>query len=282
MKSTCLFPARFPADAACLDPGPSRSTRPSRLRFTGIALAVALSGIAATAGAQAQDKGVFRHVMPDGRVVYSDRPDEGSGQASRLIAPQIREARPVAEDNRDAADKRSPEAKAAEEISARLRGGKTTAKAASREAAPAPGASSAAQVANAAQAAPPEPALVQSLMGVLGRADLLKRFSDTCSRTLPTSMGKYQDAAEGWQRRNGDTVAQASRILDGGLRPEHGQVIAAELKRIGEREFTQVSSASLHQRIKWCDGSVDEIKAGKLDVFNNASLTRPLAAFGKT
>ena len=55
-----------------------------------------------------------------------------------------------------------------------------------------------------------------------------------------------------------------------------------EIKRIGDREFAQVSSANMAQRIKWCDNGVDEIKTGKLDVFNNASLTRPLTSFGRT
>lgn len=278
MKSTHWFSVRRPACHGGISPDSAPTVRRADAlsRPSGRCLLLAAT-LSALAGPVCAD-GVYRHVMPDGKVVYSDRSNEGEGQSQRLIAPQIRATAPDAGKAATGTESKSPEAKAAEEISARLRGAKT-AKAAVR-AAPEPAAP--AHVPVATVAAPPDPALVQALMGVLGRADLMKRFTDTCSRTLPTSMGKYHDAADGWQRRNGDTVGQAGRILDGGLRPEHGQVIGGEIRRIGDREFAQVSAASMHQRIKWCDNAVDEIKAGKLDVFNNATLTRPLLAFGKT
>lgn len=210
--------------------------------------------IATTAHAQ----GVYKTVGPDGKVIYTDTPPGGERAYSSPKAPAPSAKAPTGPSAR-ASDAGVPE---------RAAYSKKAGRAEPAGAAPAPAASPNAQESKA---------LERAVIGVLGLEDLVLRTEKLCNQTLPTSMGKYSGAVDGWKQRNGGAASKARTVLADAFTSAERQLIETGLRFRNESTLTQVAQASAHQRIQWCDQSAGEINAGKLDPKGN--LTGPIFGY---
>jgi len=209
-----------------------------------------------TAAAQAQ--GVYKTIGPDGKVIYTDTPPGGERTYSSTKPPAPAAKAPTGPAAR-AGDASAPERSAY---------AKKAGRAEPAGAAPAPAVSPNVQESKA---------LERAVIGVLGLEDLVLRTEKLCNQTLPTSMGKYSGAVDGWKQRNGGAAAKARTVLADAFTSAERQLIETGLRFRNESTLTQVAQASAHQRIQWCDQSAGEINAGKLDP--KANLTGPIFGY---
>lgn len=125
---------------------------------------------------------IYRVVGPDGKVTFTDRPPgnaEAAQQQQTAKPAPASETRPMPQ----------PAASATETATAK--------KANAAKATPA----------DRPAAAPAEPkpvdeALLRALVAVLFQETLVRKSEELCISTLPTSMKRYGDAADGWRQRN--------------------------------------------------------------------------------
>lgn len=203
----------------------------------GLALATALP-------LQARAQGVYKSVGPDGKVVYTDQPP-GSAQRHYSAPPPP--------------PPRGAASKSAQDRTSGPRSKRATA------GEPSPSGETGADA-----------DLEKAIIGALGYEDMVARTEALCVRTLPTSSGRYMDAAEGWKRRNGNFVSQARRALAADFEPTVRQLIESGVRSRNERTLSVVNEASATSRIRWCDRSAEEIAGGAMDIGGKPVLARPL------
>jgi hypothetical protein len=219
---------------------------------------LAAFAVLAVIAAAAQAQGVYKTIGPDGKVIYTDTPPGGERAYSNAKAPAPAAKSPSSPAARTG-DTGTPE---------RAAYAKKAGRAEPAGAAPAPATAPNAQESKA---------LERAVIGVLGLEDLVVRTEKLCNQTLPTSMGKYSGAVDGWKQRNGGAAAKARTVLADAFTSAERQLIETGLRFRNESTLTQVAQAPAHQRIQWCDQSAGEINAGKLDP--KANLTGPIFGY---
>lgn len=216
--------------------------------------------------------GIYKTVGPDGKITYSDHPPEAP-DAKYDVVGKSASARDDANSKAPAAD---PQAVVRTIGDKRATGGKI--------------AGSAVRVPDAqpVAAAVPAPAnspsaLEGAIIGVLGIEDIVRQTEDLCTKALPTSFGKYSQAASEWRRRNRVVVMQAHHAIAQGFNSGNGadteQRIENAIRLKNQGMFQPILQASTADKIRWCDNSVDEIHAGSMDFAGKVKLTEPLRGF---
>lgn len=225
-----------------------RSFWPRKKAWVGLLIACT----AALAPAQT----IYRVVGPDGKVTFTDRPP-GNAEA----AQQQQSAKPA-----PASETRlmsQPAAPATEPATAK--------KANAAKATPA----------DRPAAAPAEPkpvdeALLRALVAVLFQETLVRKSEELCISTLPTSMKRYGDAADGWRQRNAVWLDKAQKQMLT-LGPEFQRVVKTRVDDDISKLLKPVNDASMHQRIKWCDQTAQDLPKGTLDLGGKTMVTGPLS-----
>ncbi len=219
--------------------------------------------IACTA-ALAPAQTIYRVVGPDGKVTFTDRPP-GNAEATQqqqaakpahtpaASPPPASETRPMPQ----------PAASATEPATAK--------KANAAKATPA----------DRPAAAPAEPkpvdeALLRALVAVLFQETLVRKSEELCISTLPTSMKRYGDAADGWRQRNAVWLDKAQKQMLA-LGPEFQRVVKTRVDDDISKLLKPVNDASMHQRIKWCDQTAQDLPKGTLDLGGKTMVTGPLS-----
>ncbi len=196
---------------------------------------------------------VCKVVGPDGSVTFTDRPSAECPVARPASAPITAPA-------------------ATPPQAAAVAGG--------RSGAAEPKAATAAPRATDAASAPPrtvDKAVEASVIGILGLEDMVVRARDLCSRTLPTSMRRFDAFESQWRNKNAGAVSAARRALAKNFDASQQQLITTAIGAKNQSTLAAHEAAPQWSRIKWCDQTVAEVTAGKLDV--GATLTGPLAAY---
>lgn len=122
-----------------------------------------------------------------------------------------------------------------------------------------------------------DPAVESAAIAVLTMEDLVRQTESICMKSRPTSTTRYQAAVDAWRARNGTMASQARRALD---QPVHEMTLGTvqeAIKARNERTLSPVNAASATARTTWCDRSMVELTAGKLDVFLKPELSGPLS-----
>lgn len=224
-------------------------TRQANRTFAVLAVASAL------AVCQVQAQTVYRVVGPDGKVTFTDRPPTADDiRSPNTGSPAARStASPAPQPEKQLATPTAPTA---------------TAKRASAPTAATPAAPT-------ATPAGPDPDLLRAVVVVLGHEDLVKRTEELCVRTLPTSMKRYGDAAQGWHQRNATWVAKARTVL-ATMAPAVQQGVREKIESTTLAQLRQVQDAAMAPRIKWCDSAMDEMKGGVVDLGGKPTVSIPL------
>lgn len=232
------------------------------IRFGGKGVWTLMACTAALASAQT----IYRVVGPDGKVTYTDRPPS----AEALQRPSSSAATAPAKSPLPAPvpGPTTPPPSASASVAAK--------KAEARKAAE-PAADTAAAPKSSPAAPPPfDPALERAVVGALGYEGLVKKTEDLCIRTLPTSMKRYGDAAQGWHQRNAPWLGKA-RMAMAAMGPGVQQAVQAKVDAYNTAQLKPVNDAAMAQRIKWCDQSAHEISSGIVDLGNKPAISGPLA-----
>lgn len=211
--------------------------------------------IACTA-ALAPAQTIYRVVGPDGKVTFTDRPPgnaEAAQQQQTAKPAPASETRPMPQ----------PAASATEPATAK--------KANAAKATPA----------DRPAAAPAEPkpvdeALLRALVAVLFQETLVRKSEELCISTLPTSMKRYGDAADGWRQRNAVWLDKAQKQMLT-LGPEFQRVVKTRVDDDISKLLKPINDASMHQRIKWCDQTAQDLPKGTLDLGGKSMVTGPLS-----
>lgn len=199
---------------------------------------------------------IYRVVGPDGKVTFTDRPPgnaEAAQQQQTAKPAPVSETRPMPQ----------PAASATEPATAK--------KANAAKATPA----------DRPAAAPAEPkpvdeALLRALVAVLFQETLVRKSEELCISTLPTSMKRYGDAADGWRQRNAVWLDKAQKQMLA-LGPEFQRVVKTRVDDDISKLLKPVNDASMHQRIKWCDQTAQDLPKGTLDLGGKSMVTGPLS-----
>ena len=199
---------------------------------------------------------IYRVVGPDGKVTFTDRPPgnaEAAQQQQTAKPAPVSETRPMPQ----------PAASATEPATAK--------KANAAKATPA----------DRPAAAPAEPkpvdeALLRALVAVLFQETLVRKSEELCISTLPTSMKRYGDAADGWRQRNAVWLDKAQKQMLT-LGPEFQRVVKTRVDDDISKLLKPVNDASMHQRIKWCDQTAQDLPKGTLDLGGKSMVTGPLS-----
>lgn len=199
---------------------------------------------------------IYRVVGPDGKVTFTDRPPgnaEAAQQQQTAKPAPASETRPMPQ----------PAASATEPATAK--------KANAAKATPA----------DRPAAAPAEPkpvdeALLRALVAVLFQETLVRKSEELCISTLPTSMKRYGDAADGWRQRNAVWLDKAQKQMLA-LGPEFQRVVKTRVDDDISKLLKPVNDASMHQRIKWCDQTAQDLPKGTLDLGGKSMVTGPLS-----
>lgn len=177
---------------------------------------------------------MYKIVGPDGKISYSDRPPVE--QNAKVMMMNGAKAVPMASAPAPAAAAAAPAVKDAKGDQA-----KSTLKALAAN-----------------------PGLVAGIASVLDTSELVSQSVQICSK-LPNPKS-YLAAGDAWSLRNGAVLKQHRGVFDE-LYPSSDQ--ASLKKGITERvgkTMEPVASANEPSRIKWCDKSMEEIRAGKMDL----------------
>lgn len=122
-----------------------------------------------------------------------------------------------------------------------------------------------------------DPAIESAAITVLTMEDLVRQTESICMKSRPTSMTRYQAAVDAWRTRNGAIASQARHALDQPVREMTLGAVQEAIKVRNERTLSPVNAASATARTTWCDRSMDELTAGKLDIFHKSELSGPLS-----
>jgi Domain of unknown function (DUF4124) len=127
---------------------------------------------------------------------------------------------------------------------------------------------------------PLDPALDRAITTVLSMEDLVEQTESICLKARPTAMSRYLAATDGWRKRNGTLASQAHRALEQPYGEAASRAVRDAVKARNERTLSPVNGAAAAARMAWCDRSMDEVVAGKLDIFDKPQLSGPLGQAG--
>jgi hypothetical protein len=218
-----------------------------RLRIPSKTLATALALAAMVSLVQAQ--GLYRIVAPDGRVTYSDHPPATGGQSARVDLMRV-----PASTAQGAAGQAAP---SDTDATTALPGGRTASNAGSKSS---------------------DATIEAAIIGVLGAEDAVRRTETICVSTQPSAARRYAAAVDDWARRNARPVLVARRVLSRENDARRRERIEAGVRDSNAQRFEALAAAAEASRVAWCDRSVAEIAAGRMDIHDKPNLAGPLAA----
>jgi Kef-type K+ transport system membrane component KefB len=238
-------------------------TRPPRSLLSPTLAALLAASIAHSVQAQ-----TYRIVAPDGKVTFSDRrPTDPSLQTS-----EVGHAPPPA----------SLFAPGAVPLDAPA-GASAPATASGKHAKHALANSGTAPAGNpptpaAATGVPFPPGLPEAVLIVIGKEDIVQTVWDVCTRTLPTSFARYDDAVRTWRRRNETMILKADHILFSAFTVDQRALVHSTAQERLRATMAQIWAGTPAQKIKWCDKSADDLAAGGLDLIGDQKVSGPSRA----
>jgi hypothetical protein len=130
-----------------------------------------------------------------------------------------------------------------------------------------------------AAGAPFPPGLPDAVLGVIVHEDMVQSLWDTCTRNLPTSFERYDDAVRTWRQHNAPMTSKTDRILFSAFTPEQRTLVHSTAQSRLQTLLAPVATATFPQKIKWCDKWADDLKAGLFDLAGDAKVSEPITAF---
>ena len=123
------------------------------------------------------------------------------------------------------------------------------------------------------------PGLWDASLGVLGRESLVQSVWDTCTRLIPRSYDRYDDALRAWRKHNAAVVAKTDRILFSAFTSEQrDQIHAAALARL-EAQMAPVAKADQAAKLQWCEQWAKDLNAGAPELATDTALAGPIMAY---
>ena len=149
---------------------------------------------------------------------------------------------------------------------------------ASAPATPAPDAAAPAALPGLGSPITPE-ALTRSLRVMVNLDSLVNGFEEICKSTLPSSMTKYHYAAMSWRQRHLQLLSRRDLILEDALTPAQRRQVTEAGEAEARKILDPVYKNPVDRRIKWCDTTASEIKAGALDRSKDPVVYGPLYGY---
>jgi hypothetical protein len=190
-----------------------------------------LLALLATGAASAQ---VYKIVGPDGKVSYSDRPPPEPNAKVSVMKPHGAAAEVALppgspSSGAGAAQKPSPE-----------------------------------QARETLKILAANPGLVAGIAAVLDMRELVDQTTALCAR-MPNAR-QYLAARDAWSLRNGQVLSQHRKIYESLYVPENRSSLEKGIAERAAKTLAVVGQANEASKAKWCDTSMEEVRAGKMDL----------------
>ena len=137
------------------------------------------------------------------------------------------------------------------------------------------------QPGQAGQPSNADPDLQKAVVGVMETSDLVRQYSETCTRDVPASAPRFATALTNWKKRNGAVVRNQERVLQDAFNAGERAVMESNMKSRNARTMDIYVAATPAAKSKWCDESLAEISNGSLDVYGKPELAQPLLKYRK-
>ncbi|NHZ83116.1 DUF4124 domain-containing protein [Massilia sp. CCM 8695] len=205
-------------------------------------IAAALICCAAPASAQ-----MYKTVGPDGKVTFSDRPQNGDKLKVSVMKGSVLRA---VEGPVPAQPKIAPAPKSG---GADASGGGISA------------------------AGVPSPELQHAVLVVALMSEVAAKFEPVCANVAPHSK-KFVTAANGWKQRNASFIEKQRRAM-ADMSPVKRTALQGEVAAKIHEAMAEVLAQSASGQANWCDKATVDMSGGSNDVANNADVALPLITY---
>lgn len=201
--------------------------------------------LAATVCCAAPAQQMYKTVGPDGKVTFSDRPQNGDKLKVSVMKGAVLhpvEGPPPAQP-KIAPPKTAGGAGAGTGISA---------------------------------AGVPSPELQHALLVVSLMSEVAAKFEPVCSKAAQNK--KFVTAANGWTMRNSSFIEKQRRAM-AEMAPARRTALQAEVASKIHEAMTEVLAQNPAGQVRWCDKATLDMSGGGNDVVNNADVAMPLVTY---
>ncbi|MDQ1835056.1 DUF4124 domain-containing protein [Massilia scottii] len=203
--------------------------------------------IAALICCAASAQQMYKTVGPDGKVTFSDRPQNGDKLKVSVMKGSVLRA---VEGPVPAQPKIAPPPKA---NGADASGGGISA------------------------AGVPSPELQHAVLVVALMSEVAAKFEPVCSNAAPLSK-KFVTAANGWKQRNSSFIEKQRRAM-ADMAPARRTALQGEVAAKIHEVMAEVLGQSASGRVQWCDKASLDMSGGTNDVVNNVDVAMPLITY---
>ncbi|MFB9246046.1 DUF4124 domain-containing protein [Massilia antarctica] len=190
---------------------------------------------------------MYKSVGPDGKVTFSDRPQNGDKLKVSVMKGSVLRA---VEGPPPAQPKIAPPPKGS-------------------GADPSGGGISAAGV--------PSPELQHAVLVVALMSEVAAKFEPVCANVAPQSK-KFVTAANGWKQRNSTFIEKQRRAM-ADMSPAKRTALQGEVAAKIHEAMAEVLAQSASGQAHWCDKATVDMSGGSNDVANNADVALPLITY---
>lgn len=190
---------------------------------------------------------MYKTVGPDGKITFSDRPQNGEKLKVSVMKGSVLRAveGPVPPQPKIAAPSKSG-------------------------AADGPGSGISA-------AGIPSPELQHAVLVVSLMSEVAVKFEPVCTKALPQSK-RFVTAGNGWTLRNGSFIEKQRRAM-ADMAPARRTALQNEVAAKIQEAMSEVLAQSHAGQIKWCDKATIDMSGGGNDVVNNPEVALPLITY---
>ncbi len=121
------------------------------------------------------------------------------------------------------------------------------------------------------------PGLPDAVLSVLGHQFYVQTLVETCGRSTPAAMERYQTVVRNWRDRNADILGRSNRITFALFTGEQRDLLRTTARSRLERLLAP-PDASDAERALWCDHAADDIVHRRLELVGDAHLA-PVANY---
>lgn len=123
----------------------------------------------------------------------------------------------------------------------------------------------------------PSPELQHAVLVVSLMSEVAVKFEPVCSKVAARNKN-FVTAANGWTLRNGSFVEKQRRAM-ADMAPARRTALQNEVAAKIAEAMGEVLAQSPPNQVKWCDKAIIDMSSGANDVVNNAEVAMPLITY---
>ncbi|NHZ92944.1 DUF4124 domain-containing protein [Massilia sp. CCM 8733] len=123
----------------------------------------------------------------------------------------------------------------------------------------------------------PSPELQHAVLVVSLMSEVAAKFEPVCSRAAPQNK-KFVTAANGWTQRNSSFIEKQRRAL-ADMAPSRRTALQGEVAAKIHEAMTDVLAQGAAGQVRWCEKATIDMSGGANDVVNNAEVAMPLITY---